>query len=84
MLGPRIGKYLPDGRVQPDSRAQHDVGHARRAVLWLGWFGFNPGSTMAADPAAIAQIAVTTNMAAAAGCLSDDRGRLARCSASRT
>jgi Amt family ammonium transporter len=39
-------------------------------ILWLGWFGFNPGSTMAADPAAIATIALNTNMAAAAGCLS--------------
>ena len=36
-------------------------------ILWLGWFGFNPGSTMAADPDAIARIAVTTNLAAAAG-----------------
>jgi Amt family ammonium transporter len=39
-------------------------------ILWLGWFGFNPGSTMAADPAAISLIALNTNMAAAAGCLS--------------
>jgi Amt family ammonium transporter len=36
-------------------------------ILWLGWFGFNPGSTMAADPTAIAHIAMTTGMAAAAG-----------------
>ncbi|MBI3462392.1 MAG: ammonium transporter, partial [Planctomycetes bacterium] len=39
-------------------------------VLWFGWFGFNPGSTMAADPGAIAEIAVTTNAAAAAATLS--------------
>jgi Amt family ammonium transporter len=38
-------------------------------VLWFGWFGFNPGSTMAADPAAIAEVAVTTNLAAAAATL---------------
>jgi Amt family ammonium transporter len=38
-------------------------------ILWLGWFGFNPGSTMAADGAAIAHIATTTNLAAAAGTL---------------
>jgi Amt family ammonium transporter len=36
-------------------------------ILWLGWFGFNPGSTMAADAGAIARIALNTNMAAAAG-----------------
>jgi Amt family ammonium transporter len=38
-------------------------------VLWLGWFGFNPGSTMAADPEAIARICITTNSAAIAGIL---------------
>jgi Amt family ammonium transporter len=36
-------------------------------ILWLGWFGFNPGSTMAADPNAIAHIAITTNTAGAFG-----------------
>jgi Amt family ammonium transporter len=36
-------------------------------VLWLGWFGFNPGSTMAANPAAISHIVLTTNLAAAMG-----------------
>jgi Amt family ammonium transporter len=39
-------------------------------ILWLGWFGFNPGSTMAVDPDAIAMIVVTTNMACAAALLS--------------
>jgi Amt family ammonium transporter len=39
-------------------------------VLWFGWFGFNPGSTMAADPGAIARIAVATNTAAAAAAIS--------------
>jgi Amt family ammonium transporter len=39
-------------------------------VLWFGWFGFNPGSTMAADPGAISEILVTTNSAAAAATLS--------------
>jgi ammonium transporter, Amt family len=36
-------------------------------ILWLGWFGFNPGSVMAADPGAITHIALTTNMAGAVG-----------------
>jgi Amt family ammonium transporter len=38
-------------------------------ILWLGWFGFNPGSTMAADPEAIARIAVTTALSSAASTL---------------
>jgi Amt family ammonium transporter len=39
-------------------------------ILWLGWFGFNPGSTMAADPRAISHVAMTTNLACAAAVLS--------------
>ena len=46
-------------------------------VLWFGWFGFNPGSTMAVDADAIAEIAVTTNMAAAAATLTRDAHCLA-------
>jgi Amt family ammonium transporter len=68
-LGPRIGKYGKDGSVKVISG--HNLGFATLGtfILWIGWFGFNPGSTMAADPAAIASIALNTNMAAAAGCL---------------
>ena len=49
----------------------HNMGFATLGtlILWLGWFGFNPGSTMAADVALISTIALNTNMAAAAGCL---------------
>jgi len=39
-------------------------------VLWFGWFGFNPGSTMSADPMAISHVAITTNMAAAMATIS--------------
>ncbi|MBL8825424.1 MAG: ammonium transporter [Planctomycetaceae bacterium] len=64
-LGPRKGKFGPDGK------AKAIPGHSMMAafigclVLWFGWFGFNPGSTMAADPGAIADVALTTNLAAA-------------------
>jgi Amt family ammonium transporter len=69
-LGPRMGKFLPGGAVKPIPG--HNMGMATLGtlILWLGWFGFNPGSTMAADANAIATIALNTNMAAAGGCLS--------------
>lgn len=65
MLGPRIGKYGPDGR--PRAIPGHNMLAATIGclILWLGWFGFNPGSTMGVDPSAIADICVTTNLAAA-------------------
>ncbi len=69
-LGPRTGKYLPDGTVRPIPGHNMGLATLGALILWLGWFGFNPGSTMAADPAAIALVALNTNMAAAAGCLS--------------
>jgi Amt family ammonium transporter len=66
MLGPRIGKYTKDGK--PVAIPGHSMTSAAIGVfvLWFGWFGFNPGSTMAADWASIAHIATTTNTAAAA------------------
>ena len=69
VLGPRLGKYK-DGKVQPIPGHNMTSATIGVFVLWLGWFGFNPGSTMAADPLAIAHIAVTTNMAAAAASIS--------------
>jgi Amt family ammonium transporter len=70
VLGPRLGKYGKDGRVNP--MPGHNMTSAALGVLvlWLGWFGFNPGSTMAAgNGAAIAHILVNTNLAAATGAL---------------
>jgi Amt family ammonium transporter len=66
VLGPRIGKYGPDGR--PKAIMGHNILLAALGVfiLWFGWFGFNPGSTTAAG-GEIGYIAVTTNLAAAAG-----------------
>ncbi|MDB9538999.1 ammonium transporter [Anabaenopsis arnoldii] len=67
-LGPRIGKYQGSEVL---ALPGHNMSIATLGclILWLGWFGFNPGSTMAADGNAIAHIAVTTNMAAAAGAI---------------
>ncbi len=63
ILGPRIGKYSRDGKIH--AIPGHNMGLATIGafVLWLGWFGFNPGSTMAAQPDAISHILVTTNTA---------------------
>ncbi|MBW1791392.1 MAG: ammonium transporter [Deltaproteobacteria bacterium] len=66
VLGPRIGKYGPKGEVR--AIPGHNIPMAALGVfiLWLGWFGFNPGSTTTADKS-IAMIFVNTNLAAAAG-----------------
>ena len=65
ILGPRIGKFV-EGR--PGAIPGHNLSMATLGclILWIGWFGFNPGSQLAADQAC-AYIAVTTNLAAAAG-----------------
>lgn len=65
MLGPRLGKYTSEGK--PTAIPGHNMSLATIGcfVLWFGWFGFNPGSTMGVDPGAIADICVTTNTAAA-------------------
>ena len=70
VLGPRIGKYTKDGKALP--LPGHSIALATIGVfvLWFGWFGFNPGSTMAADAGAIGRIAVATNTAAAAAAIS--------------
>ena len=68
VLGPRIGKYGPDGK--PKAIMGHNIPLAALGVfiLWFGWFGFNPGSTTTGD-GSIGYIAVTTNLSAAAGAI---------------
>jgi Amt family ammonium transporter len=67
-LGPRLGKYGPDGK--PRTILGHNIPFAILGcfILLVGWYGFNPGSELAAD-GAIGGIAVTTTMAACAGAL---------------
>ncbi len=73
MLGPRIGRFGKDGKPRVIPGHNMALGTLGVFILWLGWFGFNPGSQLAfksqADADAIALIAVTTNLAAAAGAL---------------
>lgn len=69
-LGPRIGKYGKDGSVKPIPGHSMTLALLGVIILWLGWFGFNPGSTLSAMSLSFTDIAVTTNLAAAAGVLS--------------
>ena len=66
-LGPRIGKYTPDGHSK--AIPGHNIPLAALGVfiLWFGWFGFNGGSTIAATNWNISIVLVTTTLAAAAG-----------------
>ncbi|MDO8722725.1 MAG: ammonium transporter [Syntrophales bacterium] len=71
LLGSRLGKYRADGSVNPIFGHSMSMATLGGFVLWFGWFGFNPGSTMGVgDGSAIAHIAVTTNTAAAMAILS--------------
>lgn len=70
ILGPRLGKYGKDGRVNPMPGSSMPMAVIGVFLLWLGWFGFNGGSVLSADPALTSIVLVTTCMAAAAGGIS--------------
>jgi Amt family ammonium transporter len=67
MLGPRIGKYGPDGRARPIPGHNMPMVVLGTFILAFGWFGFNPGSTLAGTDSHIAIIAVNTMLASASG-----------------
>ena len=64
ILGPRVGKYTKDGKIHPIQGHSLSLATIGLFVLWLGWFGFNPGSTMEANANAISHIVMTTNTSA--------------------
>ena len=69
LLGPRIGKYV-DGKPQPIPGHNMAFTTLGVVILWFGWFGFNPGSTLSVDFGGVgffAYVALNTNLAAAAG-----------------
>ena len=66
-LGARIGKYDSDGTSNPIFGHNMPLAAGGVLILWLGWFGFNGGSVLSADPAATSLVLVTTSLAAAAG-----------------
>jgi len=67
MLGPRLGKYTKKGETVPIPGSNMPLATIGVLILWLGWFGFNGGSVLSADPAATSLVLVTTCLAAAAG-----------------
>ncbi len=68
VLGPRLGKFGKDGTIRPILGHSMTLAALGVFILWLGWFGFNPGSTTTADKS-IAMIFVNTNLAAAAAAI---------------
>ncbi len=73
ILGPRLGKYSKDGKSHAIPGHSITLGALGVFILWFGWFGFNPGSQLAAgsqaDALAISKIFVTTNLSAAAAAI---------------
>ncbi len=71
VLGPRLGKYGKDGKINPIPGSNLALATLGTFILWLGWFGFNGGSQLAmgtvGDVSDVSRIFANTNMAAAAG-----------------
>ncbi len=67
LLGPRIGKFV-DGKAQAMPGHNMAIATLGALVLWIGWYGFNPGSELAMDEY-VAYVAVTTTLAAAGGAI---------------
>ena len=66
LLGPRLGKYIKD-HIYPIPGHNIPLAAIGMFLLWFGWFGFNGGSVLSADPGLVSLVLVTTCMAAAAG-----------------
>lgn len=66
MVGPRLGKYV-DGGIKPIEGHSMPLAAIGVFLLWFGWFGFNGGSVLSADPEKTSFVLVTTSLAAAAG-----------------
>ncbi len=66
VLGPRLGKYV-DGKIRPVAGHSMPLATIGVFLLWLGWYGFNGGSVLSADPELVSLVFVTTSLASAAG-----------------
>src|ERR671929_170773 len=69
LLGPRRGKYGKDGTPRAIPGHSMPLFGLGIFILWLGWFGFNPGSTLGALDGRFPEVLLVTNLAAAAGVL---------------
>jgi ammonium transporter, Amt family len=67
LLGPRRGKYGPDGRPRPIPGHSMPLFGLGVLILWLGWFGFNAGSTLGTEDGRFAEVALVTQLGAAGG-----------------
>lgn len=66
-LGPRLGKYLPNGAIRPIMGHNMPLATIGMFLLWFGWYGFNGGSVLSADPGGVSLVFVTTSLGACAG-----------------
>lgn len=69
ILGPRLGKYLPGGRMRPIPGHNLPLATVGVFLLWFGWFGFNGGSVLSAEPKALGLVFTTTAISASAGAM---------------
>ncbi|MEM6632243.1 MAG: ammonium transporter [Bacteroidota bacterium] len=67
LLGPRVGKYASNGEKREFPNFSIPLATIGVFLLWLGWFGFNGGSVLSADPGLTSLVLTTTSLAAAAG-----------------
>ncbi len=67
LLGPRLSKYSSDGTIKPIHGHNMPLVTIGVFLLWFGWFGFNGGSVLSADPGPLSLVLVNTTLAAAAG-----------------
>jgi len=69
VLGPRLGKYLPGGKMRPIPGHNLPLATIGVFLLWFGWFGFNGGSVLSAEPKALGLVFTTTALSASAGAM---------------